>query len=232
MSARLGRRRTSIDFLVALTTAVLFASSLFYVINPAKAIDTDGGYVISNVVLEDQTSNFVRVRYDYRWATKGFPGWHECTWTALGEDGAVVGQKAVRWYAMQPTATGLSAQIPLMPGAARAVSAEASCNTTRLDEPDGRYVISDVRVEPAPEFPDDRRTYELSFDDRWVGSGPPGVAECTLTAISSEGDAIFLYDFTFEDGSGSSNDFRTRVIVPTEVNLVPASGTVVCSPYS
>lgn len=202
----------------------------------------DGGYVFSNLTVQPREGTpdapggrpDLTVGYATAWTGDEFPGWRACVIEVLGEDGAVIAEKTIEMFDVTRAPSSRSTEVEMLPGAEhrRPERVEGECSGPRLDEPDGEYEISDVRIRPDPMSPDDSRTFELSFDEAWTGGGVPGVETCVATVTDDSGETLFEHRFNFSDGRGGRDDAKVRIVTDEPVERDPVGAELVCGRFS
>lgn len=222
---------------IALALAVPFVVGVV-AMSASAAIGGGGGYTFSDVSIE-QTEGVpdspgavpdVTVRYSTAWAGDDFPGWRNCTIRVLAEDGSVLGVKHIELVDLTEDPSTKRTEVPIhgAQSSPEPVSASGNCNPGRNDDPEGYWVFSDVRVTRQPAALGDLRTFEMTFNDRWVGSGTPGIEECEVTAYDAVNQALFEYAFTFTDAQRASRGLSMRIVTENEVVGEPESAEVSC----
>ena len=181
------------------------------------------GYAISDVRIEDVHGDEADVSFAIAWRGDQFPGFRPCTVTVFDAEGTTIGEKTMnRVVSEEPEPNSLRIDVPVNGAPA---SAEVRCHE-RLDDPNGQYEISDVRVErPSLESSE----LLLYFDYRWVGSGMPGLAECHIT-ISDDDQVVVEDDTTFRSES-ESGEMERSMFAPGDYKGEPSEATVECRPF-
>lgn len=227
----------------SLPASIATAASLALVVGvlavgASTAIGGGDGYVFSDMTIEQVegvpdapgATPDVTVRYSTAWAGSQFPGWRNCTIRVLAADGSTLGVKHLELVDLSEDSSMKTTEVPIhgTQASREPASATGSCAPGRNDDPEGYWVFSDVRVVRQPVSPRDLRTFEMTFDDRWVGSGTPGVEECTLTVYDELNQVLFDYPFTFTDAQRASRGLSMRVVTENEVIGEPESAEVSC----
>lgn len=183
-------------------------------------------YSISGVELTSREAGSAEVAFSLAWETNEFPGIRNCTITAYDSAGNVVGVETLkRVYKMTPGVGTLKKDVAV----SRTPSdADVTCGN-RLDDPTGRYQISDVRF--------NRPTQEshellLSFDSSWIGvSDVPGIATCEVTI--HEGGKVVLEDqMSFSTEAKSATNTELSLTLPADFRGAPSSVDINCSPLT
>jgi hypothetical protein len=199
---------------------------------PAGDVIT-GGYVIRDIALGDEPdpvtgtplTGHVRVRYNPEWAAD-FPGTHRCVWRVLDERGSAIGEAVRYMTAMQASyTTPIYTDVDI---AGVPQSATVECDAKRLDDPDGNYRFTNLRVSPGDRLAD----LNLKFDYEWIGSGSPTPQECEVGILSTSGTPLFeshVNFFGLQTGVAGST-FALQIPKGIEVQGVPAAATVQCVP--
>jgi hypothetical protein len=74
------------------------------------------GYAFEDVSVrtgDDPDADSATIGWDVRWTSDVFPGVRRCTWTAIDEDGNVVGDATDDLTVMDPVAEDLSISVPV-----------------------------------------------------------------------------------------------------------------------
>jgi hypothetical protein len=128
------RRATTALSLVLATASLLLVMRAFATEPPIRpAVDPDPNYRFHDVTVRPGEGPG-QVLVFYGMSYESYPGVHECTWRALGQGGAVVGQRTELW-AHQGQLPDADANAVGMATSGPAHSGEAFCDPQRLDTP-------------------------------------------------------------------------------------------------
>jgi hypothetical protein len=141
-----------------------------------------------------------------------------------------VGEKTVDLFDITPGESTQSTEVHLLSELRTATDVKMFCLPERLDDPSGHYEFSDVKVSRGPDYVGKGGSFDLSFDDRWLGVGVPGVRACEAVLLNSAGSAVLTHEFNFTDGKGASDDLRILLPVNSEISAVPESASISCQP--
>lgn len=131
-----------------------------------------------------------------RWTSDAYPGVHECTYTAYGPDGSVVGEETSE---VDSLSEGGRHPIPIAVTGV-AVSAKVSCDPVRLDTP-AAYTIADARLEPKldPQTGDlvgATVVFKVIWPE-WVRPPAfPGANACRVRITRPSGELLTVYLFS------------------------------------
>lgn len=187
------------------------------------------GYSFSSVdVGEGSTKGKAKITFSVAWLTEEFPGFRRCTFTAFDSSGHIVGQDASKLASTNPEAGAVRREIAVD---AAPASADIECGA-RLDDPDGSYEISNVRVEE-PEV-DGYRELLVYFDARWTGAGEVhGVSECSFIVYDGAGEMLLEEIGSFSTEHDLARDIPYPLAVPPDFGeRNPTSASVECRPFT
>ena len=162
----------------------------------------------NGVRVSSSSASKANVTFDLNWSGAVFPGVFECTWDALGADGAVVGSYSTEVVSLQPVIADTSIDIDV---SAPAVAARADCGSSRLD--DGRpyeYSFSDVQAVST-----EKGLASVSFLATWRGGGYPGVVKCSVEVLGLNGEVLTAQNFNIHIAPGTSDPTDLRVLAPS-----------------
>lgn len=223
---------------VALISLAAAAAILISAVSsPSVGAVESGGYVFSGFSIERVPSpdghrrpEFA-VGYTIKWDGDLFPGLRTCRFALIASNGSEVAHQVVDIYALDSAGRRAGTYMFRNDGAPSPGRVTVSCEPGRLDDPSGRYNVTNVEVRRAPTSEGDLRTLEATFDTQWLGQGSPGVSECVLEVQDASDQTLFFYSFTLDDAAGMAVDRVMRVIVEEEVVAEPQSAEIVCSPF-
>lgn len=183
-------------------------------------------YDLSNATLEETGLGSATVRFSLAWDGNEFPGIRDCTISVYGPAGALVGERTIeRVFTLRPDSATLSKDVPVE---GRAESTSVVC-TDRLDDPNGRYRISDVRTSRVT-----RGAGELlvTVDSQWAGTTrEPGIAVCAFEVVGTQGTVLVDEETTFWHEGAAVEDVPVPFSVAEGLDEQPASTDVECRPY-
>lgn len=125
-------------------------------------------------------------------------------------------------------------------------SAEIFCEPERLDDPDGYYEVSNVRLIQVDDLitrgrsqkggPVDDQAWtdgglRLQFRSEWVGDLESGVNMCVARVIGTRGGVLFDYEFSFSTARRVEEGARVRISPPKDVTGEATSADITCVPY-
>ena len=179
----------------------------------------------------DEEFHFAVVQLTADWQG-GYPGMHMCNLSLLDSAGTAIAELPFDLMSLT-SAASLELDVPLdsKDDASRIAHVTGACDGARLDDSQGRYVLSNVRIIPAPENTDDLRTFELSFDIEWTGHGRPGSATCVASIYGADRASLFTYEFTLSDEQAPSSGRSMRVIAQKDIEFPPSDAEVTCNPF-
>lgn len=155
---------------------------------PEGPIST-GGYVFSDLELRtapqtDSAEEFGRTVLRGRIGfVDGYPGMRLCTWTVFDRRGDEIGDATNQFSAAGPSSGIIKDRIDV-DGTPHRVDIE--CSEERLDNPDGRFVFTDIEVENVPS----RNEFEVTTRYEWQGKGDPSAQTCEITVYEDEGEVL------------------------------------------
>lgn len=190
----------------------------------SSAPDGSARYVVGKAEIVDSASGGeARVSFSLAWSGDRFPGIRDCAVTLRDQSGAVVGERALhRVYMMRPGPATLTKKIS---ASGRPSSADVACGE-RLDDPDGRYVASDVAVTQVPGSSE----ILVEFDSAWNGEGVvPGIASCQVVVLA-DGSVITDEEITFSTEASVAEGTQIPLVADPS-GPTPTDATVDCSPY-
>lgn len=206
------------------------------------AVGSGGGYVFSDIAIDQQegvpdapgAADDVTIRYSTAWTGDSFPGWRNCSIRVLAQDGSTMAVKHIELIDLTPEPSEKRTEVPIhgTESGRRPASATAACAPGRNDDPEGHWEFEHVRVTRDPTTTGDLRTFQMTFDDRWVGAGTPGVQACTVKAYDAVGRAMFAYPFSFLDSQRVSRGLSMRIVTDSPVVGEPRAADVSCGPIS
>lgn len=199
--------------------------------------ESDSNYTFSAVgirhysdpVSGDRLIGTARISFIYEWTGREFPGWHQCMFTAYDQHGRVVGQDSREFMGLRPGQEGLvDIEVSEVPD-----SADATCSSGRLDDPEGTYAFKNTEVRTASDRGDTTdRQLVVTFDGEWTGESElPAPANCTFSFYSSSGSLLFHEIITFTSRSHSLVGAEKRATAPPHVQEEPAGAEISCKPF-
>lgn len=125
----------------------------------------------------------LRGRIDF---ADGFPGKKMCTWDVLDAEGRVIGSATSSFLAAGPVSGLIKDRIDFD---GEPTSVDIQCGGPRLDDPDGRMVISDISLEAGYSSSTGAEGAGLlvRFRYAWEGEGDPVPLLCDVEVFDSEG---------------------------------------------
>lgn len=170
------------------------------------------------------------------WTTGVYPGVHQCTWTAFGPDGSVVGQltgevDSMSEGARHPTAITVSQA---------AASAQVTCYAKRLDTPVAYEIqnptVASVLEPQTGELIGAKVLFEAVWPEGIELPDYPGENSCTARITRPSGELATTYHFTLSVPQGA---FETPLI---ELKHLPGitgiqeiselAATITCEPFT
>lgn len=226
------RRRLIVTCTTAAVSVAAFAVGLQVVgreapsNRTAPAAGERADYSIARIQVGPQNGQDVRVAFSLEWTNNEFPGIRNCTITVYDRRGEVVGKRVLeRVYKMSPGAGTLGKEVAV-PGTAS--SADVSCGE-RLDDPNGRYEITNIAVKRSRI---DSEELLVSFDSKWTGATDvTGIATCKLTVYDG-GTVVLQEDTTYSSEGQSASSVQIPLMLPSGYSGTPTSADVSCSPFS
>jgi hypothetical protein len=195
----------------------------------SSAAATSRDDVVISASLVSATASEAKGRFDFAWTSPSFPGFHECTWRAIGADGSLLGSYSDLVAALSPT-QDLPVSISTHD---RATRLDASCGP-RLDigEPYA-YDFSNITVAPSTLSSADPGTVVVTFDVTWAGPATPGAVSCTISYFDSTGKLLDDHDtFTFMAMTGSVTGGEHSYASLVFTSTTPASASYSCTPFT
>lgn len=201
------------------TVIVLLAAAAF-------SAEEQSGYSFSNVTVAsyDPSAKEAEVGFDAQWTSATFPGVYECTWRVFDANGNTVGEYSDVLYGLQRSG---KLAVPV-PAPVEPVTAEAGCDSTRLDV-GGEYTydVTDVELSAGDEP-------TLSFDAVWRGTGQPGVVSCRLSITTPSGNVVETRPLNLVFAEGLVNDHAVELVfdngAPNATTLSASVGS--CQPFT
>lgn len=189
-------------------------------------------YSFSEVVVNQTGPHAANVNFEYEWTTQEFPGLAKCTFTVNGANGEVVGERTRQVGFLMPSGRFRSDLRVTVSGVAS--SAAIVCGH-RLDDPNGNYILTNVRVvEPKEPGVDESREVLIKAEAEWKGQGTTvGVAECRIVAFGDDGQEVLAETTTFSAEIDENEPIRTvefSLTLPKGAQR-PSSVDVDCTPF-
>lgn len=182
------------------------------------------GYEVANRSVSLGRQGKARVEFLVSWDGNAFPGVVSCSVTVRNEDGKPIGEKTISTLSTttpENAAIRTGVAVDGLPSLA-----DVECGE-RLDDPDGTYEMTNVRVErPSPESDE----LLVFLDSRWTGStDTPGVSDCSVSVYASDESLLLEDQLTYSAGR-FTEDVPLSLTLPSDVARTPTSAQVVCSP--
>lgn len=226
MRARPALHRRAIRIAVLLAVSIILAG---LVTAPAGGQGPD--YTFSGFRVIHEADGSLRLAYAVGWTGPAFPGIKHCTFRVFGEDGSLLAAQTIQLMSASRQPQPAEISMPPAAGGARPGRADADCEPYRLDDPAGRYELTNVTIERRTDYPEADRAFLLKFDDVWDGAGLPSTANCAATVRAAGGNQLFVYDFSFMDASAADSHEQTvAILLDHAVNDEPASAGLDCAP--
>jgi hypothetical protein len=201
---------------------------------------SDGNYAIDQIEIlhrhgpGEPDPNIVAIGFRVRWVGDTFPGVHECTNTAYGTDGTVVGSAS-------DALVSLSAISYASPGGSiavtgEAVRVEASCSPQRIDEVLA-YDVPDATVSGISVAEDGAATASVSYTVGWPDTLAPGEwpspNTCVANVRNAGGGVVGSSTFSTSPGPSHPTSFEWRVPLTDAAEPSPSdlAASVRCEPF-
>lgn len=196
-----------------------------------RAFGDSPNYQFTNLSPRFADDGSLHIDYTVSWHGNQFPGDRECTFSVFAEDGSLIDTATAEYTDVDPHPRDATFEIrsPIEQGT-KPDHVDASCSQIRLDDPTGHYVFDNVRVERDNYMTTDQRSFEMVYDDRWVGAGEPTTLACSLSARGKTGAPLFTWDFNFNDPAGVSTDHELPIVLDSPEPVDPIAARVSCTP--
>lgn len=194
-------------------------------IDAARGPISTGGYVFSDLELrtapqadpaEESDRVILRGRIGF---VDGYPGVRLCTWAVFDRRGDEIGAATNEFLAAGPSSGLIKDRIDV-DGTPHRVGIE--CSEERLDNPDGRFVFTDIEVENVPS----RNEFEVTTRYKWQGKGDPSAQTCEITVYEDEGEVLESAKQTMV-ANRHKGRLTFRVV---RASGDPARATIACTP--
>lgn len=184
-------------------------------------------YSISNVSVTSESADNAQVEFVIAWQGEEFPGIRNCTAVVFGPNGEQLGSKTLdRVYKVHPDADRMAIDVQVT---GTPSSAEVDCGT-RVDDPKGRYVASEIDVKKANEG---SQELLVTFNSVWTGdTSVPGIALCSVLVQDSAGSRLFTEEVSFSTEAQSVADVPLSLHMPAELTETPSSAEIDCVPMT
>jgi hypothetical protein len=182
-----------------------------------------GGYSFRQIEMTEPRDGVVLISFIPEWAGSEFPGKKACAWTLTDAQGSPVGS-----VSMDLTTMASDYQDPISVDAhevrAGASSATVVCDAQRLDDPTGRFLISDVRPQQSSRL---GSYVDVVFDYAWAGTADPTPQMCDISVIGPDGRVLASRSGGFSGGGNGHGTFA--VDLPPESMDKQLTATVTCT---
>jgi hypothetical protein len=185
-----------------------------------------GGYTFDDIHVSLQPGHpeVAEIRFVPGWAGEEYPGEKACTWTVYDEQGNVTGQQATGIVGMQAHYEDpVQTEIPVDGGVA---SARIACESERLDDGDGRFEISNVRLRPTQR---DGALF-VEFAREWLGAGQPAPQMCYIQVLDAEHQVLIAREGGMKTSARGTSEGRFIMEMAPEMRERAATATVSCTP--
>lgn len=204
---------------------------------PLSSEGSNSNYVFTGMEVREATDPVSGERLDgtavinfvLQWSEAEFPGWHQCTFSAYDISGRLVGRDSREFVGLQHGEEG-KVDIGVTDDPS---SADATCSSDRLDDPDGDYGFRNIEVNPSPN-PDTSASqrFIVTLDAEWRGTSEiPAPAQCILSFLAGDGSVLFHRSVNLTSKSGSISHAELPVTAPSDLDEEPMDVNVLCEPF-
>lgn len=192
--------------------------------NVETIIDSSNGYELSEFsiqhlspVEDPDSTTLARIHYGVAWPEDHYPGARRCKFTLYGSDDTELGSTNEVLEEIGPQASGYFTDVDVDTTAGWLA---ISCEPERIDDPDGRFSFSDIKlvrdnyqggyVEGQVSEGDAASQLKVVATRAWDGGALPAWQSCVVRLLGRSGDVLLAQEFTMHaDGTERREGIRT-----------------------